>query len=279
MSKIIHTVPAPAASMSFGHAFTEPKPQAAELHPDVEEMCAHLLQEKLRELERVPKEYHANILPPVYINDIGHRRLCQTREDFERLLRPWQYELGKLMQRVPRDDLTIDAYLTRLTRAGSGDGWWNHFHRMKNFLAHLHRIEQEEAAERQRERDAEEARKRAERQRRRQEEEREREARRQLERDASPDKAEIKRLLAVIAEAKDIEELLALHEAADDARGALQSIYTKERDACAALGKPAPERSVPGWPNALEVTRRTKVSSPVCDVPRPYTAPAKVRHG
>jgi hypothetical protein len=201
----------------------------------VEEMCAHLLAEKLREMGRVAPEHRALLLPQVHINEGGFRRLAVTCDDFERLLRPWKVELGRLMLKYPRHDgATIAGYLSFLTR--SGDNWDGRFHRMKVWLAHIHRIECEEAAERKHQAQIEAQRKRDEEERRRQE-------RLALERDASPSDAEIKRLLAVIAEAREAEELMALIDNANAARYALRNIFEKEREACEALGRPVPERS------------------------------------
>jgi hypothetical protein len=220
------------------------------IRPAVEEMCAHLLSEKLLDLRddhidpAYREQYRKAALPPYYFNDGGFRRLAQTRDDFERLLAPWKRALGQLMLKVPRNEgESIAAYHERLTQ--SGEDWWGRFERMKNWLAHIHRVEGEERVEREREAA----------QRKREEEERERaeRARRaELERQATIDPNEVKRLLAVIAEAREIEELLALHKRAESARGALRSMYAKERDACAALGKPVPERSVPEAAGTIE---------------------------
>jgi hypothetical protein len=202
----------------------------------VEEMCAHLLAEKQRELRGIPAELLPNVLPPVYFED-GGKRQAKTREDFERLLRPWKYELGRLMLKVPRNkDETFKDYFPRLRKdVGDMDGWWGRFERMKIFLAHLRRIEIDEEDdaydEQQRAKREAEARR-----------ERERARRAELEKQATVDAKEVKRLLAVIVEAEEIEALL---RKANNARTALRTIYAKERDACVALGRPVPEREVP----------------------------------
>jgi hypothetical protein len=228
--------------------------------PAVEEMCAHLLAEKQRELGNIAPEHRAKLLPQYNISDGGLKRLAVTRNDFELLLTPWKHELGRLMLQWPRrEGSTIASYLNHLTKAGSADNWWNRFDRMKDWLAHIARIDDEERAEREREA----KRKRDEEQER---QAREREARRRAheraKRQASPDPVEIKRLLAVIAEAEEIEALLALHEKANDARRALTDIYKAEREGCEYLDEPVPEREVPGWPNALDPPTVTRVEQP-----------------
>jgi hypothetical protein len=223
---------------------TAPKRAFAAVQPQVEEMCKHLLKEKQRYLAQFAPEHHAKLLPQYKINDVGHARLAQTREDFELLLNPWKRELGLLMVKWPRRERqTIASYHAFLSEAG--DNWGSRFERMGNLLAHLHRIHEEERAEREREAAQRKLEEEAEAQR-------EREHRAALERQATIDPKEVKRLLAVIDDARKVEEMLALHKRAEAARGALRSMYAREREACQELGRPVPERSVPEAAGTLD---------------------------
>jgi hypothetical protein len=224
------------------------------VQPLVKEMCAHLLAEKQREMGNIAPEHRAKLLPLMHFNHVGFKRLAVTRDDFELLLTPWKRELGRLMVQWPRrEGSTIASYLNHLTKAGSDDNWHSRFDRMKLYLAHIARIDDEERAERERE-----AKRKRDEARERQVRERERIA--ELERQAKVDLVEIKRLLAVIAEAEDIEALLALHKQAQEARRALRDIYEREMNACQALGKPVPKREVPGWPHTFDPP--TKIERP-----------------
>jgi hypothetical protein len=212
--------------------------------PLVEEMCAYLLKEKLRDLKadhvapEAREAYRKAILPQVNFNDGGFRRQAVTRYDFERLLAPWKVELGRLMLKWPRrEGSTIASYFEHLRKAGSGDGWWNRFDHMKLYLAHIARIDDEERAEREREA----AQRRREEQERR---ERERAHRAELEREASPDPKEIQRLESIIEDADNDDFLAkiraaeAKRDAANAARRELQSISDKQRDARSKLASP-----------------------------------------
>ena len=102
------------------------------------------------------------------INDGGFRRLAVTKEDFERLLAPWKRALGDLMLAMPRNEgESLSDYRLRLTQSDGDGRWWNRLYGMANMLAHIHRIEEEERAERQRELEEEAQRKREEKERRR----------------------------------------------------------------------------------------------------------------
>jgi hypothetical protein len=205
--------------------------------PLVEEMCAHLLANKKSDLASIRQP-----LPPVHLNDAGFRRLAVDKNDFHTLLEPWKRALEHLMLQHPRSDgESIADYCKRLSATEPDGRWWNQLDRMGLYLAHIDRIEilaEDEKYEAQRRAEREEQ-ERAERQRA---------ERKALEKQATVDEREVKRLLAVIEEAREAEELLALHNRAQRARNALREIYRKEREALVALGKPAPERSVPEAP-------------------------------
>jgi len=242
MSKIIHSVPAQGANMSLSMnldgARTAP-PQIDDAA--VEEMCEYLLKEKLRDLRadhiapEARESYRKAMLPNYFFDDGGFRRQCVEKEDFQRLLRPWKRELGRLMLASPRNEgASIAGYFKHLCNVGSHDRWPGRFDRMGGLLAHIHRIEAEERAERER----------VAAQRKREEDERrarERARLAELERQATPDLKEIKRLWAVIAEAKDVEEMMARLERARAAGVAIAEIYLKVQEACAALGRPLPD--------------------------------------
>jgi hypothetical protein len=221
---------------------TAPIKALQDVIPVVEEMCAHLLADKKRELASVASEHRAKLLPPVNIRDGDVSRRAVTLDDFQSLLNPLKRAMGTLMLHHPRSDgELIDDYRKRLALTYSDGRWGYQFGHMSLWLAHIARIEDEEraAAQRQREREEQERQARVERQRA---------ERKALEKQATVDEREVKRLLAVIEEAREAEELLALHNRAQRARGALREIYRKEREALVALGKPAPERSVPEAP-------------------------------
>jgi hypothetical protein len=190
-----------------------------------------------------PEDRHVFKLPQFKFKDGGYGGFvitAVTREDFNGLLKPLRSMLSDLMLRMPRSKgETLEAYAERLRKSEVDSGrWWSRFQRIGELMAHLQRLDEEEAAERKLEAEI----KRQEEERKRQ---RELEERRKLEREASPDPAEIKRLLAVIAEAEEIERLLKLRNKANEAREALFDIYEKERNACRELGRPAPQRSGP----------------------------------
>jgi hypothetical protein len=210
--------------------------------PLVEEMCEHLLAEKKRVLAMVAPEHHAKLLPPVNIRDGDFSRRAVTLDDFQSLLNPLKRTLGQLMLRHPRGDgESIADYRNRLSGT-EPDGRWSHqFGHMELWLGHIARIEDEERAAAQREM----ARRRREVQERA---ERQRAERKALEKQATVDEREVKRLQAIIEKARKAEELMALHNKAQRARGALREMFRKEREACVALGKPVPERSVPEAP-------------------------------
>jgi hypothetical protein len=213
------------------------------VQPVVKEMLAHLLAEKKRWLDQFAPGNHAKLLPQYHLNDGGFRRLAQTRDDFELLLRPWKVELSRLMLRWPRrDGESINDYHSRLN---SGE-WVGRLGRMADWLFHIDRIDEAERAEREREakrkRDEEKERVRSAR-------EKQRRAHERATRQATVDEKEVKRLLAVIAKAEAIERVLA---AANDARQELTDIFKAEREGCEYLRKPVPKRDVPGWPKALD---------------------------
>jgi hypothetical protein len=167
--------------------------------------------------------------------------------DLRQKLRHYQGHLDTFVTQVPRGkDESLGEYVRRLAR--QHDSVQDILSMIANIDAHFALAAKKRFEEMKKAAEA-----------KRQEEERDRqrrlEERRKREREASPDPKEIKRLLAVIAEAEEIEALVALRDKAQEARGALVDIFTSERDACKSLGKPVPERSVPGWPNALNPRR------------------------
>jgi hypothetical protein len=264
------------ASLFDGDKTSKAQVEALErVQPLVKEMLAHLLAEKKRWLDQFSPDTRAGLLPKFHLNDGGFRRLAVERGDFEFLLKPWKVELGRLMVRFPRKETeSIADYYNRLSQ--HGDNWGNRLGRMSDLLAYIDRFEQAERAEREREakrkRDEEKERVRLAR-------EQQRLAHERATRQASPDAKEVKRLLAIVAKAEDIERLLA---AANDARQALTDIFKAEREGCEYLGKPVPERQVPGRPNALDppaVIKRPQYMNG--DGPGRYVTGAApgVRHG
>jgi hypothetical protein len=255
MSRIIYNHPTPAQSANvslslLGGSMSVPKERGPQTDDAlVEAMCALLLKEKLRDLKadhvapEAREAYRKAILPKVHFSDDGFKREAVTRDDFERMLRPWKYELGRLMLRWPRNkDETHKDYLRRLRAdVGDHDGWYGRFDRMTIYLAHIHLIDEEERAEREREAEAEAQRKR--------------EQRAKLEKEASPDR-EVRELLEVIEGARagerfleQLGEALNAHWKAQIARKRLHDIFEAQRSACAALGRKLPQQAeVPDAP-------------------------------
>jgi hypothetical protein len=230
----------------------------------VEDICAHLLAKKKRDLASIGHDYRH--LPKVQYHEPGDwgrgsAMTAITKEQFQRLLAPWKQALGKLMLRYPRSDgESIADYYTRLTGAGSADNWWNHLDRMGLWLAHIARIEDEERASAQREEEERQARA-----------ERQRAERKAMEKQATVDEREVKRLRAIVEEAREVEELMAILERGRAARLALLDIYDNARQACVALGKPVPD----DWPQR-EVIR---ISNPIAMNGEGRRSANGVRHG